>query len=206
MFQSWIFCLDRSFFETFFILHCLGWSDSGAAKEIHELLAEWKSKGVKNLVFCTGDVHFPSVLSYDPFKKGWMSSSLLKLQHISQHRLFFLVLTVTCRAQPPCSPFSGSPSFYEFGCSPLAGLPLGPSPAGPSKALEPTVIYQDGRVLSHHSHFSLHSSNVLFILLFFSGTVPIMHMHIYQDHLLAQRQTVVSATSPSVRLASWLTG
>jgi len=53
-----------------------GWSDgssasvSGPEKELLSILAHIRDHAIANVVFISGDVHFPFCISYDPFKQG----------------------------------------------------------------------------------------------------------------------------------------
>lgn len=48
-----------------------GVATAGTAKdEVRRVVQHMKDKGVKNVIFLSGDVRFPFALSYDPFKDG----------------------------------------------------------------------------------------------------------------------------------------
>jgi alkaline phosphatase D len=53
-----------------------GWSDgdssgtSGAERELLRILDYIRERAVPNVVFISGDTHYPFALSYDPFKEG----------------------------------------------------------------------------------------------------------------------------------------
>eukprot|EP01130_Rhizamoeba_saxonica_P010709 TRINITY_DN4413_c0_g1_i1.p1 TRINITY_DN4413_c0_g1~~TRINITY_DN4413_c0_g1_i1.p1 ORF type:complete len:514 (+),score=103.28 TRINITY_DN4413_c0_g1_i1:122-1543(+) len=46
------------------------WADEGATLELLEIIDHFQEHNVKNLLFITSDVHFPSALSYDPQNTG----------------------------------------------------------------------------------------------------------------------------------------